>query len=136
MKRECIKLPTEKFQKYYPYLKNSPVEIYIDRENSKEILDYLTGREKKFKMIVFQILSLRYDDDLYGKEEVSDKAKNVTAMKFKMGKKENIRIYCKEFNVDGKKVVMITKKEKKTQKVNKTLKQLLEIIGGYEYDFK
>ncbi|MCU7526221.1 MAG: hypothetical protein HF308_17230 [Ignavibacteria bacterium] len=136
MKRQCFRFPTEKFLKYYPDLKNSPVIVYLDKENAKEILGYLEEREKKFKMIMFQILSFRYDDDLYGKEEVSDKAKNVTAMKFKMGKKENVRIYCKEFSIAGKKIVMITKIEKKTQKVNKALKQLLETIGGYEYEFK
>ena len=66
---------------------------------------------------------------------VSKKAKNVTAMKFK-GKKENIRIACKEFFKDGKKIVMIVKIIKKSQKNTTKIKNIYERIGGYEYDFK
>lgn len=52
------------------------------------------------------------------------------------GKSKNIRIYCKEFFIDNKKVVMIIEYNKKTQKIDKKLKNKLETIGGYNYDFK
>ena len=75
-----------------------------------------------------------YNSDLYGKEEISEKTKNVTAIKFKG--KENIRIGCKEFFRRGKKVVMIVKIIKKVQKNDKKLRNIYETIGGYDYEFK
>lgn len=53
----------------------------------------------------------------------------------KFSSSENVRIYCKEFFIGGKKIVMIQKKLKKTNKVNKALKIHLETLGGYEYEF-
>ena len=59
-------------------------------------------------------------------------------MKFKGKNFGNSRIYCKEFFHKGKQVVMVTMLQKKVQKIkdDKILKQRLEIIGGYEYEFK
>jgi hypothetical protein len=53
----------------------------------------------------------------------------------------NIRIYCKEFFDENhrqstKKIVAICVLENKTvEKIDKKLKNTLEIIGTYEYDF-
>lgn len=115
-------------------LGGSSVQVVVDAGFSKELLEILSDAtiRKKFRRILYVVLSNKYDEDLYGREEVSSRAKGVTAMKFKG--KMNLRIYCKEIFKDGKKVVMVTACLKKTQKVNKSLKTLLESIGGYEYD--
>lgn len=110
------------------------IEIYVDESNYEDILSTLESNKKKFRRILAQIDSGMYNNDLYGKEDISNKAKNVTAIKFKG--KNNERIYCKEFFLGNKKVVMIIAIKKKTQKVNKELKNLLETIGGYDYEFK
>lgn len=110
----------------------SRVEIYIDSENVDKIIKFLCIRQnaKKFKRILFEVMNLRYNERLYRKEAVSQKAETVTAMKF-VSKKENVRIYCKEYaephNPKEKKVVMLylylynQKKEKKTDKKVKRL---------------
>ena len=53
-------------------------------------------------------------------------------------KKENARIYCKEYiheeNIKEKKVVMLYLYYKKEMK-SKRLKALIENLGGYEYEF-
>ena len=55
-------------------------------------------------------------------------------MKFLGGANE--RIYCKEFFEKGKKVVMITAIAKKVQKNDKVIRNLIDRIGEYEYDFE
>jgi len=138
MDRECVKYPLDEFLDENPDLRKNKVEIYIDRENAPAIIEFLRiGKNiKKFRRILVEVLSVRYNDDLYGKEEVSEKAKNMTAMKF--AKKENARIYCKEYiheeNIKEKKVVMLSLYYKKEMK-SKRLKALIENLGGYEYEF-
>jgi len=112
----------------------SSTEIFVDAVNKKEIEAVLRKNFKKFRRVVYEINKNHYNSDLYGKEDVSAKAKNVTAIKFKG--KENIRIGCKEFFRNGKKVVMIVKIIKKSQKNDKKIKKIYETIGGYDYDFK
>lgn len=117
-----------------PELGGSNVQVMVDEAFVGELLEILRDPVilKKFRRILYVVLMNQYDEDLYGREEVSNKAKGVTAMKFKG--KMNLRIYCKEVVRNGKKVVMVTGLLKKTQKVNKSLKTLLETIGGYEFD--
>ncbi|MCK5808775.1 hypothetical protein KAH37_07315 [bacterium] len=109
-------------------------EFYVDARNREEIEEILLKHKKKFRRILYEICMGRYGKDLYGKENVSERAAQVTAMKFKG--KENVRIACKEFFRGGKKVVMIAKIIKKSQKNKKLVKQIYEKIGGYEYEFK
>ncbi len=111
-------------------------EIWIDSENEAEIKEFLEIKrnKKKFRRQIYEICKNRYSKDLYDKEEVSDKANHVTALKFKG--KENVRIGCKEFFKNGKKIVMIVKFIKKSQKNTKKIKNIYETIGGYNYDFK
>jgi hypothetical protein len=117
---------------------HSNVEVYFDEDAEKEIVEFLvadSARLKKFRRILAVILTGKYNKDLYGKEDVSGVAENVTAMKFKT--KPNSRIYCKEFFKDGKKVVLIELLENKdTQKASdKKIKSRLEAIGRRNYEF-
>ncbi len=73
--------------------------------------------------------------ELYDKEEIDSKSKNVTAMKmFKGG--HNIRLYCKEqSNSEGKFYVIVSElvPKKKDRKVKGKIKTLIQTVGSYEY---
>ncbi len=130
-------VPLAGFLKEYPQLRENSIDIYIDSENADKIIKFLRIRQnaKKFRRILFEILSLRYNDSLYRKEAVAEKAKTVTAMKF-VSKKENVRICCKEYihpdNPKAKKVVMLYLYDQK--KIDKKAKRLIENLGEYEYE--
>lgn len=113
--------------------------ICVDVENSKAIIKYLTQSErhkKKFAFITGIILGNLRNTDVYDKENISDKAKKVTAMKFFKGQ-ENDRIYCKEVTLDDKTFVVIASElfeKKKDQGIKQKTKNLIEKVGGYEYE--
>lgn len=132
--RKVEKFPIDEFAREIGWQDPIDVEVFVDYENKAEIIKTIEARKKKFRRILYLILAHRYDSDLYDKEVVSEKSKQVTAMKFKKGK--NQRIYCKEYrNTDGKRIVMICSVNKKSQKNDKKLRNLIETIGGYDYGF-
>jgi len=130
MKRKC---------KLFIQNTQTSVSIYIDEANEELILAYIKKDNrhlKKFKFITDLILQCLINRELYDKEEVSLKARGVTAMKFFKGQ-ENDRVYCKEFKETGKelKLIMVELYEKKKgRKLNKKEIQMIERIGGYEYE--
>ena len=92
--------------------------------------------KKKFRYIVKHILGKIRNTDLYDKEEISTKAKGVTAMKFFKGR-SNDRIYCREMTVGNKLFVVIASElleKKKNTKLNLKQRNLIEKVGGYEYE--
>lgn len=109
----------------------------MDIDSHEEIMEYFlrdARHTKKFRHIVGIILSNYRVTDLYDKEEVNDKCKGLTAMKFFKGQ-ENVRVYCKEI-VDGDKtfyVVAAKIHQKKSQKNSKKEVAILESIAKYEY---
>lgn len=147
MKRKSIILPStflNSAKKLYPEIDTANVEIRIDEQNFDDLVEFLTEtdkngklvRQKKFSRILREVVLGNYDDALYGREEVSSKAKNVTAMKFTGS--NNYRIGCKEFFKENKKVVMITCFHKKSTKGAKNSNKeiaIYEAIGSYEYEF-
>jgi len=139
--RKCIKFDLAGFIKdnedVFKHMTVINVELYIDEKALKEVAAFLKENKKKFRSILYYILQGKYNESLYGKESVSEKAKGITAMKF--SGKLNSRIYCKEFFLDsGKKIVAIEFLENKSfqSASKKSLKPKLESIGGYEYEFK
>lgn len=142
MNRSCRIFDVTAFKSEFPQFANSNVEIWIDEDNAESILTFLLAKNKKgilinykkFKRILYVALSGGYDIDFYDREEVSQKATNVTAMKFKQ--KANIRIACKEYFDNNKKIVMISHFHKKTQSNDKRTKIIYETVGGYDYEFK
>lgn len=140
MKRNSITFPLKAFLDNRPDLMETDIEVRVDEQNAKEIISFLLQEDKKgklkykkkFQRILYTILKNRYDEDLYSKEEVTDKAKNVTAIKFKG--KENFRIACKELKCKNKKIIMVTLFHKKTQGNSKKEITCYETVGGYEYD--
>ena len=125
MKRKSKLFPIKTYLEEYPELNESKIEIRVDEENEKDILNFLvekdkTGkimRKKKFARILYEALKGRYNESLYDKEEVSPKAKNVTAMKFTG--KSNFRIVCKKIQCKHKNIIMVVHFHKKTQRTAK-----------------
>ncbi len=112
--------------------------VCIDAENEKEIFSFLNAdpaRIKKFRQVVDIIIGGLRNSELYDKEEIDKKSKNVTAIKmFKGG--QNIRLYCKEQRGDhGIFYVIVAEllEKKKDQKVKGRVKTLIQTVGNYEY---
>jgi hypothetical protein len=143
VKRKARKYDVSNFLKEFPELRGRDVEIWIDLDNVKEILEIITEkgkdgnyiRQDRFKLILYTLFRYQYNEDLYAQEKINNRASKITAMKFKKHRGKNIRIYCKEFEQSGKKIVMITSTNKTTQSVGKKLITLIESIGKYEYEF-
>ena len=113
--------------------------IFIDKINASEILHYINQDErhkKKFLFITELILRGIKNPQVYDKEEINGRKTSVTAMKFFKGQ-ENDRIYCREFSSKGKRQIImaiILIEKKKTQKLTKPIKSLIEKISKYEYE--
>lgn len=132
MKRKC---------KLIRKSKDGRREIYIDSDNMSTILNYIKQNDthkKKFLQIVDLILGGYRNTELYDKEDINRKCKDIYAMKFFKGG-SNDRIYCKEFSSDsGVRVVICVElfEKKKSQGVNKKLEPIIDKISTYEYEFE
>jgi len=138
MVRKCERLKLKEVFKKAIYFPLANVDLYVDVENQEEIIAFIKKYEKKSRRIYYEMYSLRYNHDLYGKEVVSKIAKNVTAMKYKGKKYKNSRIYCKEYldrRNNRKKVVMVTLHKNKKGQMSRKNKALIERIGGCKYEF-
>lgn len=143
MKRKSQKIPVYSFFDENVEFSGKNIELYADEKTYDEIMDFLLETDKKdepirierFRKILVEIYSLRYNKDLYDKPKITKKSKDVTIMKFKRHRGSNWRILCKEFISKGKKIVMIVLLDKKSQSIDKKQKQKMEAIGAYEYDF-
>lgn len=130
LKRKC---------KYLIGSKDGKRAIYVDSDNEKEIMSYLkrdNRHERKFKFISDIILGGHKNSEIYSKEDINERSKDVTAMKFFKGQ-ENDRIYCKEINTsEGKFIVVcaILYETKKTKKLTQEQKNIIEKVGGYQYE--
>jgi len=112
--------------------------IYIDSQNKHEIINYINQSErhrKKWRHIVQLLLEGHKNSELYDKEDINDKCKDITAMKFFKGQ-ENDRIYCKEVSAEGKYVIVqaVLYLKKKGKKVSKKESPIIEKIATYEYE--
>lgn len=113
--------------------------IYIDNKNKDEILAYIRQDErhkKKFKFISDIILGGHRNTEVYDKEEINTKCKDVTAMKFFKGQ-ENDRIYCKEIKSDSGTHIVVTAilhERKKSDDLSAKEITIIEKVGGYEYE--
>lgn len=110
--------------------------IAVDKENVDEIMLFLQDNNlnKKFELICTTILSGIRNTELYDKEDINNKCKNVTAMKFKS--KQNTRIYCQEVKQKNKTLVIVTSEllpKKKNQKNKEKELNLIEKVASYDY---
>jgi hypothetical protein len=115
------------------------VLIMCDELNKKEIIPYIMkeGVDQEFKEIRSILKENIRNKEKYCKANVSDKAKNVFEMRFTRNRR-NDRIYCKEFSLSKKRVIVMVELfiGKKTQSIPKKIKNRLEAIGGYEYELE
>lgn len=113
--------------------------IYVDSINKKAIIEYLNRdhrHKKKFKYITDIILGGHKNTALYDKEDINEKCKDVTAMKFFKGQ-ENDRIYCKEISTPTGTHIVVTSvlhERKKNNDLSAKEKALIEKVGGYLYE--
>lgn len=77
------------------------------------------------------------NSDLYDKEDINEKCKSITALKFFKGQ-ENDRIYCKEQRSDGVYIIIAVElyTRKKSRKLSKKEISIIEKIAEYEYEIK
>ncbi len=75
--------------------------------------------------------------ELYDKEDINSKCKDVTAMKFFKGQ-ENDRIYCKEQKKDGLFIIVAVEvyEKKKSNNISKKEIPIITKISNYEYEIK
>jgi hypothetical protein len=114
--------------------------IYIDSQNKDEILEYIRQSDrdlKKWRHIIQLLLEGHKNTELYDKEDIDSRCKDVTAMKFFKGQ-ENDRIYCKELNTPGLFIIVQVELylRKKGNKVSKKEKPIIKNIATYEYEIK
>jgi hypothetical protein len=132
LKRKC---------KYLTGTINGKRAIYLDEENLDKIKAYIFQDErhkKKFRIISNIILEGLRNSALYDKEDINHKCKDVTAMKFFPGQ-ENDRIYCKEIHsTSGTHIVVaaILYERKKTTKLSQKQKNIIQKVGGFDYDIQ
>ena len=113
--------------------------IYVDSINKQEILTYINQDErhkKKFQYITDIILGGHKNTSLYDKEDINEKCKDVTAMKFFKGQ-ENDRIYCKEIHSSTGTHIVVTSilhQRKKNKELSAKEFTLIEKVGGYQYE--
>ena len=115
--------------------------IYIDEQNAREIFNYINQDErhkKKFQFITDIILEGLKNTEVYDKEEIDEKSKGVTAMKFFKGQ-ENDRIYCKEVAKEDKTFIVIAcelHQKKKSKGISHKEKNLIKKVANYEYELE
>lgn len=113
--------------------------ICIDIDNFDTIFEYINRSDKhkkKFYYIIGILLDGHKNTDVYDKENINDKCKDVTAMKFFKGY-TNDRIYCKEMSLEDKTFVIIACElfeKKKTNKNSKKNIPTIEKIGKTNYE--
>ncbi len=118
---------------------NNKVKIYCDLENAESILNYVNQdkkHEKKYTYIKNVILSGFANKEIYQKLTNWDKLYEMRFFPNVRGK--NDRIYCKQYEINN--VTHIVMLElftgKKTQKIDKRIKNRLDIIKNYNYELK
>ena len=125
--------------KIFRSAKDGKRHIAVDSENAEEILQFLTKNKlnKKFDLICGILLSGIRNTELYDKEDINEKCKHVTAMKFKGSM--NTRIYCKEVKQKDKTLIIVTSEllpNKKNQKNKEKEINLIEKVAGYDYQIE
>lgn len=113
----------------------------MDTINKVSIYKYLNQdnrHRKKFQIISEVILSNLKNRELYDKEDINKRSKDITAMKFFKGQ-ENDRIYCKEFRSETNEfiiVMCVLHERKKSTRLSLREKRIINTIADYEYEFK
>jgi len=114
------------------------IRIYIDQENAASILQYVFRKtvDEEFREIRELVKNSLRNKEKYCKVAVSDKAKNVFEMRFTRNQR-NDRIYCSEKTIGKRRyIIMIELYEgKKSQSIPQKIKNRIQTMGTYEYEY-
>lgn len=115
--------------------------VALDATNAAELLAYIgqdARHSKKFNHIVDLLLQGSHNTDLYDKEDINERCRDVAAMKLFKGQ-ENDRIYCKQFTDGPQKVFVVVAarlhEKKKNQKNKQAEISIIETVATYNYDY-
>ena len=118
--------------------------VALDAAYAGQLLAYITQDERhqaKFDDIVNILLNNLRNTNLYDKEDINTKSKDVAAMKLFKGQ-ANDRIYCKQGSLsagDGRKVYVVVAARlhtgKKSQHNTQAEKNLINAVASYVYDY-
>lgn len=129
----------KKIAKVIQYNEDKTIALCVDVDTWDTIHEYISRtpqHKKKFLFIANVILKRLRNTDVYDKEDINSKCKDVTAMKFfKRG--ANDRIYCKEQKTEEKLFVVVAAElfeKKKTKGVNQKIKNIIEKVAKNEYE--
>ena len=117
---------------------NGKRHIAIDHENFETLIKFLERDKRhknKFIDICNIILGGLKNTQIYDKENINQRCKHVTAMKFFKGQ-ENARIYCQEVKRKDQTFVVIASElleRKKSKKITHKEKSLIEKVASYEF---
>lgn len=110
----------------------------VDIKNANDILPYLMrdGVDIEFKEIRSILKENLRNSEKYCSATVSNKAKNIYEMRFTRSGR-NDRIYCQEIRKNKTRFIVMVElyESKKSQKIPPRIKQRIEKMGGYEYEF-
>jgi len=112
--------------------------LCIDTSDVNELIrinDLIDRKKKKFELIIYRTLTNNFLYwDCYNKENINNKASNITAIKFL--DINNDRIYCKEIKDENGNlyIIMVLTIKKKSQKNNKNIINLINKINLHEYE--
>ncbi len=112
------------------------IEFYIDKKNQAKIKNFLGKKGKeKLSYIFSRICKGKPPKDVYGKENYDASIKNVTAIKLKGKSFNNARIYCKDYDENKPRIIVLSEllKSKKQNELTKKERNLIKRVNEYDY---
>ncbi|MDC9715310.1 MAG: hypothetical protein PSN36_05810 [Gammaproteobacteria bacterium] len=115
---------------------NGEIEFYIDEQNKDNIMEFLkeTGVEK-LGIIFLRIKERTAAKDVYSSENYDASIKNITAIKLKGKKFNNARIYCKDYDENKTRIIILSEllPSKKQTKLTQETRNLISKVNDYDY---
>ncbi len=114
------------------------IKFYIDEENKDKINNFLKGKKggiKKLRHIFAIICNGKPPKDVYEYENYNNNIQNVTAIKFKGTNFNNARIYCKDYDENKPRIIVLSEllESKKQNELTKKIRNLIKKVNEYDY---
>ncbi len=112
------------------------IVFYIDEENQSEIINFLKEKGiKKLHRFFLRIEENTATRNVYSSENYDNSIKNVTAIKLKGKEFNNARIYCKDYNQNKPRIIVLSEllASKKQNKLTQKEKNLIKKVNDYDY---
>ena len=116
------------------------INVYIDAQLTYQLLEYVASdkaRMREFDKRINYLVQGIANSEIYKKENFKDDI-DVWAIRIMGGKKGgklNDRMYCKQYEVNGIKHIIIgyIYEGKKTNHLTEELRNIISIVNNYEY---